>query len=92
MTEFQDFIEQKLKEQYEASFGISQAWRTGAQGLLSDTGRGRKLNRLFMLSRCWKTSIKALVVDKEHQKKVCEPVLAELEEKAEKGSQYHLVH
>ncbi|RSJ89561.1 GNAT family N-acetyltransferase [Streptococcus cristatus] len=86
MTEFQDFIEQVFKEQYEASFGPARLEKLEPQDYyLTREEEGHLIALLHAQQVLENIHIKALVVDKEHQKKgLGASLLAELEEKAEK--------
>ncbi|RSJ78352.1 acetyltransferase [Streptococcus cristatus] len=87
MTEFHDFIEQVFKEQYEASFGAARLEELEPQDdYLTREEEGRLIALLHAQQVLENIHIKALVVDKEHQKKgLGASLLAELEEKAEKA-------
>ena len=87
MTEFQDFIEQVFKEQYEASFGSARLEELEPQDdYLTREDEGNLIALLHAQQVLENIHIKALVVDKEHQKKgLGASLLAELEEKAEKA-------
>ncbi|WP_247951231.1 GNAT family N-acetyltransferase [Streptococcus cristatus] len=84
MTEFQDFIEQVFKEQYEASFGAARLEELEPKDYyLTREEEGRLIALLHAHQVLENIHIKALVVDKEHQKKgLGASLLAELEEKA----------
>ena len=84
MTEFQDFIEQVFKEQYEASFGPDMLEKLEPQDYyLAREEEGRLIALLHAQQVLENIHIKALVVDKGHQKKgLGASLLAELEEKA----------
>ena len=86
MTEIQDFIEQVFKEQYEASFGAARLEKLEPQDYYLTRGEEGNLIALLHAQQVLENiHIKALVVDKEHQKKgLGASLLAELEEKAEK--------
>ena len=86
MTEFQDFIEQVFKEQYKASFGSARLEELEPKDYyLTREEEGRLIALLHAQRVLENIHIKALVVDKEHQKKgLGASLLAELEEKAEK--------
>ena len=86
MTEFQDFIEQVFKEQYEASFGPDMLEKLEPQDYyLTREDEGNLIALLHAQQVLENIHIKALVVDKGHQKKgLGASLLAELEEKAEK--------
>ncbi|RSJ83029.1 GNAT family N-acetyltransferase [Streptococcus cristatus] len=87
MTEFQDFIEQVFKEQYEASFGSARLEELEPKDYyLTREEEGNLIALLHAQQVLENIHIKALVVDKEHQKKgLGASLLAELEEKAEKA-------
>lgn len=87
MTEFQDFIEQVFKEQYEASFGPARLEELEPKDYyLIREEEGNLIALLHAQQVLENIHIKALVVDKEHQKKgLGASLLAELEEKAEKA-------
>ena len=87
MTEFQDFIEQVFKEQYEASFGAASLEELEPQDdYLTREEDGRLIALLHAQQVLENIHIKALVVDKGYQKKgLGASLLAELEEKAEKA-------
>lgn len=87
MTEFQDFIEQVFKEQYEASFGSARLKKLEPQDYyLAREDEGHLIALLHAQQVLENIHIKALVVDREHQKKgLGASLLAELEEKAEKA-------
>ena len=84
MTEFQDFIEQVFKEQYKASFGSARLEELEPKDYyLTREEEGRLIALLHAQRVLENIHIKALVVDKEHQKKgLGASLLAELEEKA----------
>lgn len=84
MTEFQDFIEQVFKEQYEASFGLARLEELEPKDYyLIREEEGNLIALLYAQQVLENIHIKALVVDKEHQKKgLGASLLAELEEKA----------
>ena len=84
MTEFHDFIKQVFKEQYEASFGPARLEKLEPQDdYLTREEEGRLIALLHAQQVLENIHIKALVVDKEHQKKgLGASLLAELEEKA----------
>ena len=86
MTEFHDFIEQVFREQYEASFGSARLEELEPKDYyLTREEEGRLIALLHAQQVLGNIHIKALVVDKEHQKKgLGASLLAELEEKAEK--------
>ena len=87
MTEFHDFIEQVFKEQYEVSFGSARLEELEPKDYyLTREEEGRLIALLHAQQVLENIHIKALVVDKEHQKKgLGASLLAELEEKAEKA-------
>ena len=87
MTEFQNFIEQVFKEQYEDSFGPDMLENLEPQDYyLAREEEGRLIALLHAQQVLENIHIKALVVDKGHQKKgLGASLLAELEEKAEKA-------
>ena len=87
MTEFQNFIEQVFKEQYEDSFGPDMLEKLEPQDYyLAREEEGRLIALLHAQQVLENIHIKALVVDKGHQKKgLGASLLAELEEKAEKA-------
>ena len=87
MTEFQNFIEQVFKEQYEDSFGPDMLEKLEPQDYyLAREEEGRLIVLLYAQKVLENIHIKALVVDKGHQKKgLGASLLAELEEKAEKA-------
>lgn len=84
MTEFQDFIEQVFKEQYEASFGPDMLEELEPKDYyLIREEEGNLIAVLHAQQVLENIHIKALVVDKEHQKKgLGASLLAELGEKA----------
>ena len=84
MTEFQDFIKQVFKEQYEASFGSARLEELEPKDYyLTREEEGRLIALLHAQQVLENIHIKALVLDKEHQKKgLGASLLAELEEKA----------
>ena len=86
MTEIQDFIEQVFKEQYEASFGAARLEELEPKDYyLTREEEGNLIALLHAQQALENIHIKALVVDKEHQKKgLGASLLTELEEKAEK--------
>ena len=86
MTEFQDFIKQVFKEQYEASFGPARLEKLEHQDYyLTREEEGNLIALLHAQQVLENIHIKALVVDEGHQKKgLGASLLAELEEKAEK--------
>ena len=86
MTEFQDFIKQVFKEQYEASFGPARLEKLEPQDdYLTREEEGRLIALLHAQQVLENIHIKALVVGKEHQKKgLGASLLVELEKKAEK--------
>ena len=87
MTEFQDFIEQVFKEQYESSFGSARLEELEPKDYyLTREEEGRLIALLHAQQVLENIHIKALVVDKGYQKKgLGASLLAELEEKAEKA-------
>ena len=87
MTEFQDFIEQVFKEQYEASFGPARLEELEPKDYyLTCEEEGKLIALLYAQQVLENIHIKGLVVDKKHQKKgLGASLLAELEEKAEKA-------
>ena len=87
MTEIQDFIEQVFKEQYEASFGLARLEELEPEDYyLTREEEGNLIALLHAQQVLENIHIKALVVDKEHQKKgLGASLLAELEEKAGKA-------
>ena len=87
MTEFQNFIEQVFKEQYEASFGSTRLEELEPKDYyLTREEEGNLIALLHAQQVLENINIKALVVDKGHQKKgLGASLLAELEEKAEKA-------
>ena len=84
MTEFQNFIEQVFKEQYEDSFGPDMLEKLEPQDYyLAREEEGRLIALLHAQQVLENIHIKALVVDKGHQKKgLGASLLAELEEEA----------
>lgn len=84
MTEFQDFIEQVFKEQYEASFGSARLEELEPKDYyLTREEEGRLIALLHAHQVLENIHIKALVVDKGCQKKgLGASLLAELEEEA----------
>ena len=84
MTEFQNFIEQVFKEQYEDSFGPDMLEKLEPQDYyLTREEEGNLIALLHAQQVLENIHIKALVVDKGHQKKgLGASLLAELEEKA----------
>ena len=84
MTEFQNFIEQVFKEQYEDSFGPDMLEKLEPQDYyLTREEEGLLIALLHAQQVLENIHIKALVVNKEHQKKgLGASLLAELEEKA----------
>ena len=84
MTEFQNFIEQVFKEQYEDSFGPDMLEELEPKDYyLIREEEGNLIAVLHAQQVLENIHIKALVVDKEHQKKgLGASLLAELEEKA----------
>ena len=87
MTEFQDLIEQVFKEQYEASFGSARLEELEPKDYyLTREEEGNLIAVLHAQQVLKNIHIKALVVDREHQKKgLGASLLVELEEKAEKA-------
>ena len=87
MTELQDFIEQVFKEQYEASFGSARLEELEPKDYyLTREEEGNLIAVLHAQQVLKNIHIKALVVDREHQKKgLGASLLVELEEKAEKA-------
>ena len=87
MTEFQDFIAQVFKEQYESSFGSARLEELEPKDYyLTREEEGRLIALLHAQQVLENIHIKALVVDKGYQKKgLGASLLAELEEKAEKA-------
>ena len=86
MTEFQDFIEQVFKEQYEASFGPDMLEKLEPKDYyLTREEEGNLIALLHAQQVLENIHIKALVVDKEHQKKGLGASLLAEEEKAEKA-------
>lgn len=87
MTDFHDFIKQVFYEQYEASFGPAMLEKLEPQDYyLTREEDGRLIALLHAQQVLENIHIKALVVDKEHQKKgLGASLLAELEEKAGKA-------
>ena len=87
MTEFHDFIEQVFKEQYEASFGSARLEELEPKDdYLTREEEGNLIALLHAQQVLENIHIKALVVDKGHQKKgLGASLLAELEERAEKA-------
>lgn len=87
MTEFQDFIDQVFKEQYESSFGSARLEELEPKDYyLTREEEGRLIALLHAQQVLENIHIKALVVDKGYQKKgLGASLLAELEEKAEKA-------
>lgn len=84
MTEFQDFIDQVFKEQYESSFGSARLEELEPKDYyLTREEEGRLIALLHAQQVLENIHIKALVVDKEYQKRgLGASLLAELEEKA----------
>ena len=84
MTEFQNFIEQVFKEQCEASFGPDMLEKLEPQDYyLTREDEGNLIALLHAQQVLENIHIKALVVDKGHQKKgLGASLLAELGEKA----------
>ena len=86
MEKFHDFIKRVFDEQYEASFGSARLEELEPKDYyLTREEEGRLIALLHAQQVLGNIHIKALVVDKEHQKKgLGASLLAELEEKAEK--------
>ncbi|KXT63812.1 GNAT family N-acetyltransferase [Streptococcus sp. DD04] len=84
MTDFHDFIKRVFYEQYEASFGPAMLEKLEPQDYyLRREEDGQLIALLHAQQVLENIHIKALVVDKEHQKKgLGASLLAELEEKA----------
>ena len=84
MEEFHDFIKRVFDEQYEACFGPDMLEKLEPQDYyLRREKDGRLIALLHAQQVLENIHIKALVVDKEHQKKgLGASLLAELEEKA----------
>ena len=87
MEKFHDFIKGVFDEQYEACFGPDMLEKLEPQDYyLRREEDGRLIALLHAQQVLESIHIKALVVDKEHQKKgLGASLLAELEEKAEKA-------
>lgn len=87
MTDFHDFIKRVFYEQYEASFGPAMLEKLEPRDdYLTREEEGRLIALLHAQQVLGNIHIKALVVDKEHQKKgLGASLLAELEEKAKKA-------
>ena len=87
MTDFHDFIKRVFDEQYEAYFGPDMLEKLEPQDYyLTREEEGRLIALLHAQQVLENIHIKALVVDKEHQKKgLGASLLAELEERAEKA-------
>jgi len=87
MTEFHDFIKRVFDEQYEAYFGPDMLEKLEPRDdYLTREEEGNLIALLHAQQVLENIHIKALVVDKEHQKKgLGASLLAELEEKAEKA-------
>ena len=87
MEEFHDFIKRVFDEQYETNFGSGMLEKLEPQDYyLRREEDGRLIALLHAQQVLENIHIKALVVDKEHQKKgLGASLLAELEEKAEKA-------
>ena len=87
MEKFHDFIKRVFDEQYEACFGSGMLEKLDSQDYyLRREKDGRLIALLHAQQVLENIHIKALVVDKEHQKKgLGASLLAELEEKAEKA-------
>ena len=84
MTDFHNFIKRVFDEQYEASFGSAMLEKLEPQDYyLRREEDGQLIALLHAQQVLENIHIKALVVDKEHQKKgLGASLLAELEEKA----------
>ena len=84
MEEFHDFIKQVFDEQYEACFSSGMLEKLEPQDYYLRREEGGRLIALLHAQQVLENiHIKALVVDKEHQKKgLGASLLAELEEKA----------
>lgn len=84
MTDFHDFIKRVFDEQYEAYFGPDMLEKLEPRDdYLTREEEGRLIALLHAQQVLGNIHIKALVVDKEHQKKgLGASLLAELEEKA----------
>ena len=87
MTDFHDFIKRVFDEQYEAYFGPDMLEKLEPRDdYLTREEEGRLIALLHAQQVLGNIHIKALVVDKEHQKKgLGASLLAELEEKAKKA-------
>ena len=87
MEKFHDFIKRVFDEQYEASFGSARLEELEPKDYyLTREEEGNLIALLHAQQVLENIHIKALVVDKEHQKKgLGASLLAELEEKAEKA-------
>ena len=87
MEKFHDFIKRVFYEQYEASFGPAMLEKLEPRDdYLTREEEGRLIALLHAQQVLGNIHIKALVVDKEHQKKgLGASLLAELEEKAKKA-------
>lgn len=87
MTDFHDFIKRVFDEQYEAYFGPDMLEKLEPRDdYLTWEEEGRLIALLHAQQVLGNIHIKALVVDKEHQKKgLGASLLAELEEKAKKA-------
>ena len=87
MEKFHDFIKRVFDEQYEACFGSGMLEKLDSQDYyLRREKDGRLIALLHAQQVLENIHIKALVVDKEHEKKgLGASLLAELEEKAEKA-------
>ena len=84
MEEFHDFIKQVFDEQYEACFSSGMLEKLEPQDYYLRREEGGRLIALLHAQQVLENiHVKALVVDKEHQKKgLGASLLAELEEKA----------
>ena len=84
MEKFHDFIKRVFDEQYEACFGSGMLEKLEPQDYYLRREEGGRLIALLHAQQVLENiHIKALVVDKEHQKKgLGASLLAELEEKA----------
>ena len=87
MGKFHDFIKRVFDEQYEAYFGPDMLEKLEPRDdYLTREEEGRLIALLHAQQVLGNIHIKALVVDKEHQKKgLGASLLAELEEKAKKA-------
>ena len=87
MEKFHDFIKRVFDEQYEAYFGPDMLEKLEPRDdYLTREEEGRLIALLHAQQVLGNIHIKALVVDKEHQKKgLGASLLAELEEKAKKA-------